>query len=303
MYLCLANNVYAVDYCADANLVFGILQTSDPSPSTSFTECSTNSLTVSLDSDNNPDYIADVPSGYSNGSFDFSSDKLTIADNDILSPEETDMTLGAWINLDTLQSTLNSRIWIIAKGATANYEYALHTHGTGSSTVIAFTKWKSDGQDISKRIGATALSAGTWYHVVGVYNASTDDMSVYLNGSVNNGAASGTGTFTSSNGSAPVLIGQRGDGGNYAMDGHIYEPFYYDGLLDATAVSNIYNDGLDGTNGVGSGGGGGHTNKSRIMYLTMPLPQRMEIFGKKELEAFYAKIKYSSSFGGISNTM
>lgn len=297
MFLCLANNVYAVDYCADSNLVFGLIQNSDPSPSTTIQDCGTLNHDGTLDSDNNPDYTTDVPSGYGEGSFDFSTDKISMGDHDDFSFTNTSFTYGAWFKVDTARTTLNDRMWIMAKGSsTGNYEYAIYTHGTGSSIRIACVRWATDNSDIRKEVGTTSLSTDTWYHGTCAYNAANDTFAMYLNKVDEGGTQTGPGGSETGNGTSILYIGQRNGTENYYLDGHVYEPFLYNGLLSSTQVGNIYDDGLDGTNGVGSGGGvGGGTSTGR-RFLTMPLPQRMDFFGKKELEILYAKIKYSGRF-------
>ena len=63
------------------------------------------------------------------------------------------------------------------------------------------------------RYGATAMQPNTWYHIAGVYNATTRTMDVYLNGQLDNGELVGTVTASQQNSPQNVYIGQRASGG------------------------------------------------------------------------------------------
>ena len=78
------------------------------------------------------------------------------------------------------------------------------------------------------RYGSTTLSAGTWYYLTGVYNASTPSMTVYVNGNSDNGTLLGTiPTAQCVKDGAIAILGTR-DRAN----------FVYDGIMDEVRISN-----------------------------------------------------------------
>jgi hypothetical protein len=84
------------------------------------------------------------------------------------------MTLSAWVNL-----TDNSAVHdIVARnGTSGNYNYRLYTSAAGKLVMEV----SSNGTAVASVTGGTTLSAGSWYHVEGVYIPGTS-LTVYVNG-------------------------------------------------------------------------------------------------------------------------
>jgi hypothetical protein len=96
------------------------------------------------------------------------------------------MTLTAWIRISTNPGDDGA---IVAKLGAAGWQLKT-TPDTGQRT-LGIQISSSTGSTI-QRYGSTVLSAATWYHVAGVYDAAARTLSVYLNGVLDNGALSGT---------------------------------------------------------------------------------------------------------------
>src|SRR5262249_51766224 len=77
------------------------------------------------------------------------------------------------------------------------------------------------------RYGATVLQLNTWYHVTGVYDATAQTLTVYLNGAPDNGTLVGTVTSTQLGSAFNVLIGERADYGAYPFIGTVDEVRIY----------------------------------------------------------------------------
>src|SRR6185295_7336602 len=77
-----------------------------------------------------------------------------------------------------------------------------------------------------QRYGTTVRALNTWYHVAGVYDASTRTLNVYVNGVLNNGVLAGTVPATQVNSSVNVNIGRRTGG------------FYFNGIIDEVRIYN-----------------------------------------------------------------
>lgn len=113
---------------------------------------------------------------------------------------------------------------IIAKSGSSNGWQLKTTPDTGART---FGVAVSSGSTQAQRFSRTVLSLNTWYHVAGVYNATSQTLDIYVNGALDNGTLSGTVPATQSNpASINVNIGRRQGG------------FYFIGTLDDVRVYN-----------------------------------------------------------------
>lgn len=85
------------------------------------------------------------------------------------------------------------------------------------------------------------VSAGSWYHVVGVYDSSGSKLKIFVNGVKTEVTASGT-TAASS---VPFAIGAREKGGTQDLhaDGILDDVAFFDRALTDTEVNSLYIDG------------------------------------------------------------
>lgn len=105
----------------------------------------------------------------------------------------------------------------------------------------------SDGNPTTGSIQAIStafLTAGTWYHIVGVYDDENNQVRIYVNAGT---AISSVAVLTTKNVTAPVQIG-AGDNGATLTTGSIDEIYYYNHALDATDVATLYGSGTPPTN-------------------------------------------------------
>ena len=144
------------------------------------------------------------------------------------------LTLVAWFRLESTAETQD----IVAKdGATGNEGYHLRYNNNGWVDFIL----SDDGTNNTVVSGSITVSAGTWYHAVGVYDGST--MKLYING-----ASDATPVSYSSgihNNTAPFTIGCR-NGNAQFFDGQIDEVAVFNRALTADEVTSIYEKGLNG---------------------------------------------------------
>jgi hypothetical protein len=96
-------------------------------------------------------------------------------------------------------------------------------------------------------IGSTVLTAGNWYHVVGVRNAATNQVILYVNGAVDGAGATktllGTADFQFP-AATPFDIGHLQEG--FHFGGSIDSVAIYDDALSLAEISSLYADGLAG---------------------------------------------------------
>jgi hypothetical protein len=96
---------------------------------------------------------------------------------------------------------------------TGPYTFAIAVTGTGTG-------------GMTQRYSTTVRALNTWYHVVGVYDAATRSLDIYVNGVLDNGVLRGTIPSAMTSNSLNVNIGRRTTG------------FYFRGTIDEVKVFN-----------------------------------------------------------------
>ena len=243
------SSVTVVDYTQDANCMGAWYMNSTSTP-----ELDRSGNSADLAYINTPATTNTVPTTpvYSGNSLDFErttqEDSLFIADGGStdISGSEQSMTVSAWVKPESTSEDYfivtkydygnDQRQFDLQTSGSTSYKFAVSSDGT----------FATGADSVST---STAPSIGTWVHVVGVYNAETDLLDIYINGvkdatSVShvNGIHDGTSTFNigaARNSTAPV--------GWY--DGLIDEAIIFDRVLSVTEILSIYNNGIDGTKG------------------------------------------------------
>jgi len=170
------------------------------------------------------------------------ADNLSFGDGSSDSP----FSISAWIKPD-----VTSRFRLIFKYGSTLKEYFMQIAGGGKLQVAL--KDSINGGSIGRN-GNTTIPTASWSHVVMTYNGSgsATRIKVYLNGVLDNGSTTGSGSYTAmSNTSEPLEIGRFS--ASYA-DGHIDEVAVFNTELSASDITTIYNSGvpndLTGTSGL-----------------------------------------------------
>src|SRR5262249_314893 len=91
------------------------------------------------------------------------------------------------------------------------------------------------------RYGATVLQANQWYHVAGVYDATMQTLTVYLNAVLDNADPVATVPPSARSSSHNVLIGQRADSSGYGFIGTIDEVRVYNRALSQAEIQTDMN--------------------------------------------------------------
>lgn len=210
-------------------------------------DISSNNYDGTLDSAGNPDYSTDAPSGYAAGSYVFTNDKITFGDNDAFSPQSGangKISIVVSAKFSSFSTTLNDRVWLVAKGASGNYEYQIHSLGDGSNAHFKGTIYDSFATESGAVVGTTNISTGVWYTVIYTFDKSAGQAKLYVNG-----VSEGTpGEFINGfNGTADLLLGKRGDDAAIALNGAVTEFAIFSDILSEAEVSDITEYGLTGT--------------------------------------------------------
>ncbi len=169
-------------------------------------------------------------------SFDGVDDYVEIPDDNSLDITG-DLTLEAWIEPDRVVYTAQGEIigkWVAGN---ASYYFAIRD----GYLQMRISANGSDYYNIEETSNAN-LSIDTWYHVVGVYDASEQDIKLYINGVVEESTTvDGIIPSIIHSGSAKVKIGGFSPG--YYFDGIIDEVAIYGRALSAEEINQHYLNG------------------------------------------------------------
>jgi alpha-L-arabinofuranosidase/uncharacterized protein (DUF2147 family) len=142
-------------------------------------------------------------------------------------------SVSAWVKLNSLSGY---QTFVSLDGSSVSAFYLQLRGDTGK---FAFTRLASDSTSaaVSFATAANAPVTGTWYHLVGIYDASAQTLSLYVNGTLQQTVA-----YTSAwQGTGHTAIG-RGKYGGIAVDfvnGQIDDVHIYNITLDYTAVNTL----------------------------------------------------------------
>jgi len=166
------------------------------------------------------------------------SEYLSIADNASLSMGDIDFTIVAWIKIETLPSTIPDAYLVLSKDDAANNrEYRLTI---GSDDKPQFMALDDDVSNGSATWGS-ALSAATWYFIVGYHDASGNEVGISVDDGtmVTESYAGGVADST-----ADFEIGCLREGAfTFYFDGLIDEVGVWKRKLTAAEISILYNQG------------------------------------------------------------
>ena len=153
----------------------------------------------------------------------------SVSDNASLSPTG-DLTLSAWFKLETVANS-----GIISKDAVSpSRGYYMSVQSSKIRFLIS-----DDGNNVIYRDSATTLTTGVWYHVISTYNSGTRTMDIYLNGSLDNAALTGTIPGSIYDNNVATRIGHSATNGYF--DGIIDEARIYGRSFNTADVSALYN--------------------------------------------------------------
>jgi hypothetical protein len=149
--------------------------------------------------------------------------------------ETTDWSIQAWVDPNSLPSSGNDE-WFVNK----NRVYRIGLNNSGGTTKIVGAM--RSGGSYETLYGTTLSNAnGGWYHVVLTFDDGTNDLKLYVNGSL---VASNLNYYGSTvNQNSDFSIGRRHDTNSGYFHGKIDEVAFWNTNLSANAISALYNSG------------------------------------------------------------
>jgi hypothetical protein len=179
------------------------------------------------------------------GGIDFDGDNNQVNMGDPTTLQLTgSMSISAWVNSNDFSGQGAECCTVIANklGFSPNRGYSLQTSPSDGNFRFYIA---SNGTTLASIFSATVASTGFWYHLVGVYNAASQTMDIYVNGTLDNGTLTGTVPASQhSNNGQDFMIGGREDHADMHFDGTIDEVRIYDRALSSEEVRRLYNLGL-----------------------------------------------------------
>lgn len=145
-------------------------------------------------------------------------------------------TLEAWIKPESYNP--GSGRGIISKGAVSNREFHLRLGDATNNDKLQLWVSTDCSSPASTVSGNTAISLGTWSHVVGTYDGET--MRIYINGYLDGVDTTPSGSMC--NGAADINIGRWAEGG-WQFDGLIDEVKIFSYARTQAQIAYDYNGG------------------------------------------------------------
>jgi len=149
----------------------------------------------------------------------------------------TSFTFEAWIKHVT-GSYISEEIIVERKSSSG----ALAINLKFNSTAVSFSV-RNTATEIYDVTGTTNLYDNNWHHVVGVRDANTNQLKIYVDGVLEN-TVSATYTAGFASPTTEINMGWRSSTSAGFFDGIIDEVAIYDAALDAVSISQHYSNGL-----------------------------------------------------------
>lgn len=165
--------------------------------------------------------------GTQSGSFDGVDDYAEVASSALLRPAQ--LTISAWVK----PQAVNINKTIITNEPTSGSTLVGYGFRQRSNNVFMFVLGR-EGQGVASPVSSTVLTAGTWYHLAGIYDGS--QVKLYVNGVLENTVNTTTTVTTTS----PLRFGRLNSNGE-PFNGLIDEVAIYKRALTAEEILGQYN--------------------------------------------------------------
>ncbi len=149
------------------------------------------------------------------------------------------MSLSAWVKMDTLPSGWQNAQFIISRGwdqQDGHYHLSVTNSKVGFFIDDVFSSFKMSSDML--------LTTDRWYHIAGTYDGT--DMKIYIDGALDKTVNVGGGWADLNNGEV-LYLGKHDNGSYpYQFDGNFDEVAIWDSSLTSTEIADIYNCGIHG---------------------------------------------------------
>ena len=146
----------------------------------------------------------------------------------------SDLSISLWV---FRQNT--NRTFIADKGNGGSGAYGWQLEWQSASAGFVFQMHNTSNTNVDVRTGAIANNELTWEHCAVTFNPSTFEAKIYYNGIL---CDTGTGSGTVSSNSNGVTIGTYSLSSGFELTGSIDQFRFFDTVLTASQVSELYNE-------------------------------------------------------------
>jgi hypothetical protein len=172
---------------------------------------------------------------------------------------EQSFSICLWVKPETVSGTSQG---LVNKYVSASNERSFNAY-LRTDSKVEFTIGYNGGASYTSLTFGTVLSAGKWYHIGVVYDASTNGMKIRIwddnAGALLGSNASGTAGGDMSPDTADLEIGRYGENDSYAYDGKIDEIAFFKDVLTDNEIDQIragtYSGGLTAKSSSDTGSG------------------------------------------------
>lgn len=185
---------------------------------------------------------ANPNSGTSTGSLSFNGTSEYAATSTPAIDTSGSFTVSAWVKL----SSTSANQTVVAQSGTQDSGFYLGYQTTnGGQWALYFTAADTASPTYQAEATSTSVTDGTWTHLLGMYNASTNTASLYVDGVA---GTSATGV-TAWKASGDLTVGRDLTNGSAAdyFDGEISDVRLWNSVLPGSQISEVYHDGGAGT--------------------------------------------------------
>ena len=181
-------------------------------------------------------------------SFDGTDDAVNASDDNSFDWGLYDsFTIELWMkaNPQDPASTCSSTQVMVGRNDPSNGDKPQWWVGCWSSGVSAFVVRDKDGPYVALNSGTTVLNDGNWHHIVAVRDADSDELRIYVDGTLED-SASTLGVYTNGfDASTDLNIGWLNSGVGYYFNGIIDEVALYNRALTPDEIQKHYDDGMN----------------------------------------------------------
>ncbi|WP_414838332.1 LamG domain-containing protein [Candidatus Nanosalina sp. VS9-1] len=171
-------------------------------------------------------------------SFDGSDDYVGVSDDSVFTVSS--FTVSAWVKIDS-QGEYGIISNYNGSGSSQHYgiRYGSNNSGDGSYRVnIYYDDGGASGYSFTILYGDTDIADGNWHLVTGVWDGSTGETTLYVDGNIEN---SSTGEYTGTlNPSSGPRIGDDTAGSHSNFDGNICQARIYNRALSQSEIQELY---------------------------------------------------------------
>ena len=170
---------------------------------------------------------------------DTNSEYLSISDATQTGLDITgDMTVSYWFNLETLPPSGDQNVFVAKWAGAGQQSIVLDLYNSAGTYLLRFVK-RDSGGTAANASHTISPSTGTWYHAVGTFDATAQDLTIRFNDTSQTQDTSAQSSIKDSN--APFHLGQYS--GAFYHDGLIDIVEVYDRVLTGAEITSLYNSG------------------------------------------------------------